>query len=366
MPRGWLVIATGLMICANLLAASMDWHLLYTSILAGTLSVPRDFASFMGSAVVAAHLRAGHPLPHDFLPYPPPFLVLTTPFSWLRPGWDYLAWVVAGNAALILAARAAKLPWAAILVTLVSPADLLGLLGGQSGTFISAALLAALGLLEVQPIVAGLAAGCVIMKPQFALLLPVVFLAARSWHGIAAVAGSAAALCLLPTLIFGMGVWQLFFGHHVGAAVTLASGEWPQVYQMMMVTVYMTCRSLHAGIGLASAVQAVASLAAICAAWWLWQPGRRVDHLARLAATLCLVMLATPYAYVYDLPALCAATAACAMTGRPGGLAAMTLLWVATAIYCLVSVFAFLIGAFVFAGVLALVWPRRMRFEAML
>jgi hypothetical protein len=309
--------------------------------------------------MVAHQLHHGAALPDDYLPYPPPFLLLTTPFSWLPPHWAYPAWLLAGNAVLILAARAIKLPWPAILLTLVSPADLFCMTGGQSGIFISAALLLGLGLAETQPILAGIAAGCVVMKPQFAVLLPVCYLAAHNWRGMAAAAASVAVLCLLPALIFGPEVWQLFFSHHVSSAQTLISGTWPQVYQFMMVTVFMTCRSLHASMTLAAGIQCAASLAAVGAAWWLWRPWRRVDRITRLAATLCLVVLATPYAYIYDLPALTAAIAAYAVTRRPAGLAAITLFWAATGFYCLISVFSFLTGALFLAATLLLVWPRQ-------
>jgi hypothetical protein len=358
-PRLGIILAGVLMLGANLVAGALDWQLLHTRILPGKTGIPTDFAEFMQDAVMVAHqLHRGAVLPHDYLPYPPPFLLLTTPFSWLPPHIAYIAWLLAGNAALLLAARAVKLPWTAILLTLVSPADLFCMTGGQSGIFVSAALLLGFGLAETQPVLAGIAAGCTVIKPQLAILLPVCYLAARNWRGTAAAAGSVAVLCLLPTLIFGPAVWQLFFTHHVDAAQILVTGDWPQVYQFMMVTVFMACRSLHASLTLAAFIQAGASLAAAGAAWWLWQPERKIDRIARLAATLCLSVLVTPYAYVYDLPALTLAIAAYAVTRRPTGLAAITLFWLGTGFYCWISAVSFLTGAIFLAAVLGLVWPR--------
>jgi hypothetical protein len=345
------------MLCANLLAAIMNWHTLIYGVLPSAAGIPHDLSEFLRDAATAAHLLAHGAVPEDYLPYPPPFLMLSTPFLWVPPHWVYAAWLLAGIAALTVAARAIKLPWPAIFLTLVSPAGLFCMVQGQTGIFISAALLLGLGLAETQPVIAGIAAGCVIMKPQFGVLLPVCYLAARNWRAFTAAAASAVALCLLPTLIFGIGVWRLFFTHHVGAAQSLVGAPWPQDYELTMITVLMTCRSLHAGLALASAIQAAVSVAVAGATWWLWQPRRQLDRITRLAVTLCLVMLVTPYAYIYDLPALTLAIAAYTITGRPGGLAVMTLFWVVTAIYGLLSIYMFISGAFFLGAVLLLVWP---------
>jgi hypothetical protein len=258
---------------------------------------------------------------------------------------------------LILAARAIKLPWVAIALGLISAPELYCITMGQTGIFVSALLMASLGLAETQPIAAGIAAGCLIIKPQFAILLPICFLASHNWRAFVSAVATLTFLCALSGVMFGLGVWRQFLGNHAAAAPGLLAAAWPQPYQFTMVTVFMMLRSLGAGVPLAGAVQALASVGAGCGAWWLWRRGNPVDPPTRLAATLCLVAIATPYAYIYDLPGLGLALAGRAANTRWADLAPFTIFCLFTALYAVLSTFWFLTGALFLAAILISLWP---------
>jgi hypothetical protein len=164
-------------------------------------------------------------------------------------------------------------------------------------------------------------------------------------------------LCALTTLLFGLDVWRQFLGHHVAAAPGLLNGAWPQPYQLTMVTVFMMLRSLGAGFPLAYAVQGLATAAAAAAAWWLWRGNHKIDPPARLAATFCLVAIATPYAYIYDLPGLGIVLAGYAAHSRWERLIPLTLFCVFTSLYVVLSAFWFLTGALFLAAILVSLWP---------
>lgn len=341
---------------ATLFAVTFDWSAHQTDAVRHHGLGLGDFLIFRANAILSTHVHAQVSADAAFLPYPPPFLLFTVPVSWLAPVPGYVVWVLVGNIGLALAARAIKLPWAAIGLGLIAPPNLFCLTAGQSGTLVSVFLLAALGLADVQPILAGVAAGAVIIKPQFGLLIPVCYLATRNWRAITAAATTIAGLCLLATFCFGLGVWYDFATRHVAGAQAMLTAHRSAAFQIMMVTPFVLLRSLSVGLGTAGVIQGGISLVAAFGCWRIWRRPE-LSTLARLAPTLCLVALATPYAYVYDLPALGMALAGLAFELPRRGLVALTLLFVFTALYALWSVYYFSTGALFLAAILALVWP---------
>ena len=81
---------------------------------------------------------------------------------------------------------------------------------GHNG-FLTALLLGGgLMLLEKRPFVAGLLLGCLVYKPQFALVLPLLLLVLWNWRAIAGAAVSSLALIAITLAIWGWPVWQAF------------------------------------------------------------------------------------------------------------------------------------------------------------
>lgn len=347
------------LVAGALLAVMQDINLFQYHILNTALGIPRDLISFkQNAAFVTGHLTeiADNAA---FLPYPLPFLLLSVPMSWLAPKAEYVAWTISGIALLVFSVRLLKLPWAAIGLGLLTQPVLLCVTVGQTGMFVSAALMLSLGLAETYPMIAGIAAGCLIIKPQFALLLPVCFLASRNWRAIAAAAVTVPGLCALATLLFGTSIWHLYFIHGVSGSQHLVAGAWPQGYQYTMVTMFMMLRSLGVSVGLAGLAQFITSLCAAGACWHLWRSCANTSRTFRLAATLCLAFLATPYAYLYDLPALSTALAGYTAMTHWRRLVPIAILSLSASLYVFFALAWFLPGALITLTLLLLLWRRK-------
>ena len=132
-------------------------------------------------------------------PYPPPFLLLVTPFSLLPYVWGFAAWVAVTLAIYLLVTRRTV----DAACSLSHPSVLMNGLIGQNGFLTAAIFTGGVSLLRGRPFVAGIILGCLVIKPQLALLLPVAVIAARLWPAIAGAIASAAALGLASLALFG-------------------------------------------------------------------------------------------------------------------------------------------------------------------
>jgi len=353
----------GLMVVAAELAAIF----IYGRIIVGHFQrhgfiLPSDLSDFRTNADVALGLQppltdaAAGVTPYM---YPPPFLFLAAPLAWLSPFWAYMLWNVFGLATLTLAGRTAKFPWSAIALCLIAPSLLYCVAIGQTGLIVSSLLIFSMVLLKTNPILAGIAAGCVIIKPQFAILMPVCFLASRSWRALATAALTGGALCVLSLCIFGFASWQYFLAVGVPMAHYTLTRAWPVCFQSIMVSPFIMLRSLGAGLGPAYGLQCASTLTAAAVNWHLWRPDSRVKIPTRMLLTLCLIPLATPYAYIYDLPGLTLALASEVMRRQVQLVVPLALFWVITALYIIISMVSFAVGGILLALLAVYLWPRR-------
>jgi hypothetical protein len=152
-------------------------------------------------------------------------------------------------------------------------------------------------LLERRPLLSGVLFGLLAYKPQLGLLLPLVLLADRRWHAVAAAAITIATTSLLSYLIFGADVWLAFIASvTVTRTIVLEQGAmgWEKLQ-----TVFAAMRMWGAGLAAAYAVQAIVSLSAALTVLWIWR--RPVDMRLKGAALVTGTLLATPYVLDYDL-----------------------------------------------------------------
>jgi hypothetical protein len=132
---------------------------------------------------------------------------------------------------------------------------------------------------------------------------------------------------------------------------------WPQPPQHILISGFIFLRALGAGLPVAFAGQALSTVLSLGAVWRLWsRPVGQEARAARLAATICLAMLATPFSYVYDLPGAAYAVAGytLAVAGRP--LLPIALFWLITSLYLFISIAALPVGAPMFLALLVLFW----------
>ena len=234
-------------------------------------------------------------------PYPPTFFLVLAPLSTLPYLAAFLTWdVVTLLGCLAVVYLIVRRP-AAIALVLASPFTAWNFLAGQNG-FLTASLLGgSLFFLEKRPVVAGAMIGCLSYKPQFGILLPVALVAARQWRAFVSAGVAVAVLAAVSVLLFGADAWTSFPNGLVGQTnLNLRAGadsNWGYLQ-----TVYGLIRNVHGPANAGWLVQASTTLAAVMIVWILWRSP--VRYPLKAAALSAAALIATPYAFAYDMAAL--------------------------------------------------------------
>lgn len=234
--------------------------------------------------------------------YPPSYLLVLWPLGRL-PGWAACAALVAVSLPLYLWATVGR-DWRspALLAALAAPTTAIAVVSGQSG-FLAAALLAGgVRLAAANPLAGGLLLGLLSFKAQLGLLVPVALVAARLWRTLAAAALIAILLVVLTSLLFGGAVWPSWAASLPAFSRQFAaeSGE----IRHLMATILPALVQLGVAPAAAQMAQWSAAAAAAAIVWFLFRRGP--DQLSH-AGLLVAAFLATPYAFVYDMPILATA-----------------------------------------------------------
>ena len=265
------------------------WSKLLHAAGAGALYDPAALSAFQH------RLDPGFPEYAPFA-YPPSFLLLIWPLALMSRIDAYLLWV-GGTFALFLWACWHR-AWGGRIAffAVVAPPTVANLLYAQSGFLTGALLIGGCRLCVRRPVLAGVLFGLLSVKPQFGLLVPVALIAAGAWRAAVAAMLTALALAATSGAAFGWPVWLglphalLGLSRFVGASANL---------DHFSPTVAAGARLLGAGATVAHAAQAAAALLAAACVWGAFRGGftRRAT-----AVLLIATLLATPYAFAYDLP----------------------------------------------------------------
>lgn len=241
--------------------------------------------------------------------YPPPSLLLAMSIGRTAIAGAVMLWFAGLTIASAALLRAARLPWLVVAAMLLSPAALFAAGIGQLSVLAAALFTYTLMRADSAAGRAGFCAALTMIKPQMALLGPVVLLARRRWRGVAVGALTAAVLLALTTLILGPGIWAAYvrYGAPMSRKILLApfpvfhrQGSHFTYYEFYGTSVFWMLRSLHADIALATLGQGAAALAAVVYAWILWRQ-REINPVIRVAITLLLGVLISPYGFAEDL-----------------------------------------------------------------
>jgi len=246
----------------------------------------------------------GPNLPPQEWSYPPNMLLIGAPLALFPPIIAYLIWTLGSLLLLHIAIKPFKLPTVLHLIVLLSPAVFINALLGQNGTFISALLIMGLYHAPTKPILAGICIGLMTIKPQFGLLLPFILIASQNWTAFISASVTALTMAVLTSLFFGFDVWSNFLNHTQPMMRGIMEAQYPQHYHTNAVPVFIFARAMGAGLMGAYFLQAIISVFAILIGIKLWHSSTNINHHYRVALTCVLVMLATPYAYTYDMVAL--------------------------------------------------------------
>lgn len=254
-------------------------------------------AAFEMERLAAVHNVA----PDAWMPwlYPPGYLIFLMPFGALTFSNAFLVATLLSVVLMGIAVRpfvAGSLPvWLALTL---APAYVPTLILGQNNLIWLAGLLAALvALRDGRWILAGIFIGCLTLKPQLGLLIPVALLAAGLWRTILAATVTTILLAVLPTFYFGLEYWTLFsdrFAEHGESLV------------VSLETLYLMVGPLYLmallGMGPESALLLQAGIIVVSAGivavlWW----SDRIGYDAKVAGLLLAMLLSAPYLWYYEV-----------------------------------------------------------------
>jgi len=247
-----------------------------------------------------AHYRVqqqvhGNDVPFYGWHYPPPFLLLASLLALLPYVPALLLWQATTLAAVLLLLRKVLPGRRAMVFGLAAPVVLVCLSHGHNG-FLTAALLGSgLLLLDRRPVVAGLLLGCLVYKPQFAIVIPPLLLVACNWRAIAGAALSAGVLTGATLLLWGLPVWQAFIDSlPLTREVVMESGAtgWHKI-QSPFAMIRMWGGDLPASY----AAQMLATGTALAVTLWLT---KKAQPTQRNAAAIATALISTPYVLDYD------------------------------------------------------------------
>lgn len=304
--NAWLLLALSGLLCP---------FLLYRWLLgSGGIS---DFNAFRSFAMyVSQHPAAGIYQPVNLMPYQhglhgivlpylyhPGMLLLVRWMSWLPPIPGRVVWSAASVLVYVLALCVGQLGGRTLLAAaaVVAPSTLITVAMGQNTLIIAAILIAALRARASRPLLAGVLFGVATLKPQFGLLVPVLLLARGEFRTIAVAAATTCAVGLLSVAVFGTDVWRAWLDAQSTIAQILPRHYDPHLVNMP--TIEAMSMQLGAGFRTACWIQGLASLTMIAAVWRVSRD-RAVEGEPLAAFILAGCLLATPYAYFYDLPLL--------------------------------------------------------------
>jgi hypothetical protein len=288
---------------------------------AGDITTIYNAKSFMSAA---AHML---PEQRQYLPfvYPPPILLPASLLSLTGLKSAYFIATVALTGASCWLFRQASLGWLVVILGLLSPAGLWAIYLGQFGVIGSALLLTGLSGLPTRPAQTGALLSLLCCKPQYALLVPVIFVAGRHWRALGSFVGGIAVIIAVSYLWPGPQAWQSFAVAGRAAEQALLQAPFGPGYEFHGTSVFWMSRSLGANLPLAYTVQTITALLAAVAAWRLWQH----EDASRLPLTLCLMLLVTPYGFTDDMVGYSIAAAMLLRRGAPLRNATLAALWVA-------------------------------------
>jgi hypothetical protein len=222
-------------------------------------------------------------------PYPPPFLAFVTPFALMPFGISFAIWVILTALLYAFAAkRVAPLPYA-----FATPPALVDLLIGQTGLLTGGLLIFGITMMESAPFAGGALLGLLIVKPQFALMLPVAALAGRKWRVILGALVSSLTALAIGLALFGFEAFRAFLAilPHYLAFIKHSGWNWVE-----LASPFASARYVGIAEGPALVIQSAFALAAAAVTWIAW----RRDWNEKVPILAAATLLGSPYLLTYD------------------------------------------------------------------
>jgi arabinofuranan 3-O-arabinosyltransferase len=276
-------------------AIKIDFRIFWA---AGQLALQGDYlAAFDMTRLAAVHQVS----PDSWMPwlYPPGYLVLMMPFGALPFDYSVLIFSLISVLLIGLAVRPYTAGSAPVwLAMTLAPAYVPTLILAQNNLIWVAGLLAALAALRRERwVLAGVLIGCLTLKPQLGLLIPVALLAVGLWRTIIAALATAVVLAVLPTLLVGTEYWGLLASRLAEHGDKLL-GSIDNLFLLVNPIYVFALLGAPADVALGLQWGIIALSAGIVAILWR---SRGVGFDTRMAGLLIAILLSAPYLWYYEV-----------------------------------------------------------------
>jgi len=258
-----------------------------------------DMIAIYEMANLKAMLEALHPGHGEFnfaWMYPPTMSLLISPFGDVPYLAGFVLWVALFGGAFFITARHLWSDKWALFFLASCPAVFQAVITGQNGFLTATLLTLAAAFADRRPILAGVAAGLLTIKPQLGLLIPIAFLAGGCWRAIVAAALTAVILASASLVAYGTTAWIGFIDAVLAHGARMGAVGFPI---NKLVSPFGFATMLGAPASVAGAVQLAATLALAAYIAFIWRRARDWD--IRSAALIASAPLATPYAFYYEI-----------------------------------------------------------------
>jgi len=228
--------------------------------------------------------------------YPPHASLLFSPIGYLPFELAYALWSGIGLVFFAWVMMTIGVRGRALIAVLATIPVLIVLNTGQNALFTGGLLLLAVFNAKPKPILAGIAAALLTIKPQLGILLPVLFIAGGHWRAFAAAAIGSLVIWGGSVAILGRETWTAFFEFLGVISGSVSEGEMP-LYKM--VNIYAAARLAWLPGIMAAVIAGVSYLAAIGAIVWVCR--KTADPKWRYSVLASATLLTAPYSMYYEL-----------------------------------------------------------------
>lgn len=228
--------------------------------------------------------------------YPPTFHALIKPLAALDYKPAFTLFMSITFLFYVLAVKVLAHPHAVFLPAAAFPAVLVNMIYGQNAFLTAGLVILVFANLYSRPVLSGILIGMLAIKPQMAVLFPLLLICGRHWHAFIAAAITSILVCMVSTWSIGAEAWPAFFNSLSEARGYLEVGmlRWSQ-----MISIFVNVKQLGGSTELAYGLHmAWAGILLILAVvTWL-----RTQDLALRATTFVIATLHfSPYMYDYEL-----------------------------------------------------------------
>lgn len=228
--------------------------------------------------------------------YPPTFHALVKPLAALDYKPAFALFISITLLIYLLAVKALAHPHSILLPAAAFPAVLVNIIYGQNAFLTAGVVILVFTTLYPRPVLSGVLIGFLVIKPQMAVLFPLLLICGSHWQAFISAAITSTAICLLSTWSIGIDAWPAFFQSLSEARGYLEHGmlRWSQ-----MISIFANVKQLGGSTELAYGIHMAwaGMLLMLAIVTWL-----RTQDLALRATTFVLASLHfSPYMYDYEL-----------------------------------------------------------------